>query len=216
MYKVIAIDGPSGSGKSTIAKRLAEILGFNYLDTGALYRAAALKLHLCKVTEDDASDENITSVLKSTTINYNNSSICLDGKDVSNEIRDPLIGYLASVFAGKPPVRNFLLTIQREQANNSNIIVEGRDTTTVVFPKAWKKFYLTADPSTRVNRRYEQLKDKNITKTQADKDIKERDKKDTTREVSPLKQAPDAILIDTSSLTIAEVLENILNILNHK
>lgn len=211
MGKVIAIDGPSGAGKSTIAKELAKRLGFSYLDTGALYRAVALALR-GKGIEPEASDDKLKAVLIYAQVNFVDGKVFLNKKDVSEEIRTTEIGHYSSVFSARKVVRDFLLDIQRNAALNDNIVAEGRDMTTVVFPDAWKKFYLDASLDERAKRRYLQLKDKgtNITEHEAEKDVAERDTRDSSRDIAPLRKADDAVHIDSSVMTAGEVLENIL------
>ncbi|MBF0552972.1 MAG: (d)CMP kinase [Nitrospirae bacterium] len=215
--KVIAIDGPAGSGKSTVARALAACMGFDYLDTGALYRAAALKLTRAGVNEVSA-DDLLSSVLRGTLIEFKNGIVYLDGKDVSEEIRTPEAGHYSSVFSARKPVRDFLLEIQRNasDSNSSNgsggTVAEGRDMATVVFPDAWRKFYITADEPARAQRRYAQLREKNagVTLSAAQLDVASRDNRDTKRAIAPLTKAPGAIEIDTTNLSIEETLEKMM------
>lgn len=214
MGRVIAIDGPSGAGKSTVAKLLAELLGFKYLDTGALYRAVALGL--CKMgIEHDSSDEKIISALRNILVTFVDGNIYLNGRDVSEEIRIPIAGHYSSVFSARKPIRDFLLPLQRAFAQNSDIVAEGRDMTTVVFPDAWKKFYLDASLDERVKRRYLQLQKIGIMTDMdnANEDILERDRRDSSRDIAPLRIAPDAVFIDTSNIEIDEVIKKILEVL---
>ena len=210
MGKVIAIDGPSGSGKSTISKKIAERLGFTYLDTGALYRAVALKLQRHSVPED-GSDEQIDHVLDRTELSFNEGVLFLDGTAVGDEIRTPEIGHYSSVFSARKVVRDYLLDMQRSAAENNNIVAEGRDMTTIVFPHAYRKFFLTASDDARAKRRYQQLKDKGMTISmdEAIQDVQERDKRDSQRDIAPLRKADDAILIDTSNMSIEETIDKI-------
>ncbi len=214
MSRVIAIDGPCGSGKSTIARLLSEQLGFDYLDTGALYRAVSLKL-LRKGVFENSSDEDIRVIIGNTTVEFDGGKIILDGSDVSEQIRTPEIGHFSSVFSARKTIRDFLLEIQRGAATHKDIIAEGRDMTTVVFPYAWKKFFITANIEERALRRYKQLKDKNakITIEDAINDVKGRDKRDSEREFAPLKRAHDAVVIDNSVLTPEETIQKILELL---
>ena len=213
MGKVIAIDGPSGAGKGTIAKLLAGKLGFSYLDTGALYRAVALALREKGIKPED-SDEKLKNTLSVTDVSFKNGKVSLNGKDVSEEIRTTEMGHYSSVFSARKIVRDFLLDIQRNASLHSDLVAEGRDMTTVVFPNAWKKFYLDASVEERAKRRYLQLKEKgiNITESEAKKDVVERDVRDSGRDIAPLRKADDAVLIDSSSMTIDKVLENIMKV----
>ncbi|MDI6729288.1 MAG: (d)CMP kinase [Thermodesulfovibrionales bacterium] len=211
MGKVIAIDGPSGAGKSTISRLIAGKLGFQFLDTGALYRATALHLRR-KAIEPESHDIEILAALNGVTINFKNGRVFLNGEDVSEEIRTTEAGHYASVFSAKKAVRDFLLQIQRDAAIENDIVAEGRDMTTVVFPSAWKKFFLDASEEGRARRRYLQLKEKGmeITMDEALRDVQERDKRDSSRDLAPLKRADDAIYIDTTDLNLEEVLKKVL------
>ncbi|HBG92875.1 MAG TPA: (d)CMP kinase, partial [Nitrospiraceae bacterium] len=203
----------SGAGKGTIAKLLAGKLGFSYLDTGALYRAVALALREKGINPEDR-DEKLKNTLSVTDVSFKNGTIFLNGRDVSEEIRTTEIGHYSSVFSARKIVRDFLLEIQRNASLNADLVAEGRDMTTVVFPDAWKKFYLDASVEERAKRRYLQLKEKgiNITESEARKDVVERDARDSGRDIAPLRKADDAALIDSSSITIDEVLENIMKV----
>lgn len=214
MYKVIAIDGPSGAGKSTVAKLLAERLGFSYLDTGALYRAVAL-MFLEKEITPEADDTILLEALNLSAIRFFKGRIFLNNRDVSVDIRKPEIGQSSSVFSAKKVVRDALLRIQREAALENNLVVEGRDTATVIFPEAWKKFYMDASPGERANRRYRQLRDMglDITAETAQEDVAARDNRDKSREVAPLKKAEDAIILDTTDKTAEQVVADILGLI---
>ena len=211
MGKVIAIDGPSGAGKSTIAKLIAREMGFDYLDTGALYRAVAFALRNNDIDGED-SDSKIMYVLKKTDIAFNNGRVFLNGKDVSENIRSKEIDYYSSVFSARKVVRDFLLDAQRNAATTNNIVVEGRDTTTVLFPNAWKKIYLDASPDERAKRRYLQFKDKGVyaNPEEAKRDVMERDMRDSNRDLAPLKRAENAFLFDSSNLSVEQAKEEIL------
>lgn len=211
MGKVIAIDGPSGAGKSTIAKLIAREMGFDYLDTGALYRAVAFALRNNDIDGED-SDSKIMYVLKKTDIAFNNGRVFLNGKDVSENIRSKEIDYYSSVFSARKVVRDFLLDAQRNAATTNNIVVEGRDTTTVLFPNAWKKIYLDASPDERAKRRYLQFKDKGVyaNPEEAKRDVMERDMRDSNRDLAPLKRAENAFLLDSSDLSVEQAKEEIL------
>lgn len=211
MGRVIAIDGPSGAGKSTVSKMLAEKLGFEYLDTGALYRATALALRKKGVVPED-SDEKIAASLRDISIEFANGKVFADGRDVSDEIRTKEAGHYSSVFSARRPVRAFLLPLQRAQARTKDIVAEGRDMTTVVFPDAWKKFYLDASAQERAQRRYGQLlaNGRNPTVKDALEDVLERDKRDSSRDLAPLRRADDAVYIDTTEIAADEVVKKML------
>jgi cytidylate kinase len=208
MGKVIAIDGPSGAGKSTVSKLIATKLGFRFLDTGALYRAAALFL-TTKGVQENASDAEIANALKGANITLKDDRVLLNGDDVSEAIRTPEAGHYASVFSARRPVREFLLAAQRDAVEHNDIVAEGRDMTTVVFPNAWKKFYIDASEEGRAKRRYLQLKEKgmNITIDEAIRDVRERDIRDSSRDIAPLRRADDAIYVDTTNIGLDEIVD---------
>lgn len=226
MGKVIAIDGPSGAGKSTISRLLASRLGFDYLDTGALYRAVAFHLRR-KGLNENSTDKEIEGALKGFSLTFKDGRVIIKTvplgneqsmnhqsceEDVSEAIRTTEIGHYASVFSARRVVRDFLLYIQRDIAGKRDIVAEGRDMTTVVFPDSWKKFFITASEDVRARRRYEQLKDKgiDISMEEAMRDIMERDRRDQERDIAPLIVSKDAIIIDTSNKNIEGVLEEVL------
>jgi len=212
--KVIAIDGPSGAGKSTIAKLVAKELGYKYLDTGALYRAVALNLVRLGVRED-ASDEELIPALEKTKVEFRKGMILLNGDDVSREIRSPEAGHYASVFSARKPVREHLMSVQRDAALHSDLVAEGRDMTTVVFPSAHMKFYLDASVEERARRRTLELSSRGFA-IDADKirlDIMERDARDSGRDLAPLKKADDAQVIDSTGLSVDNVFRKILDII---
>lgn len=215
MKKVVAIDGPSGAGKSTVAKLLAKELGYEYLDTGALYRAVALGLLQLGINEF-SSDEELLSMLGRTKVEFKNGLVLLNGKDVSEEIRSPDTGHFASVFSARRPVRDYLMSIQRDAAKHSDLVAEGRDMTTVIFPSAFKKFYLDASVKERARRRTLELLSKGfeINESKIRLDIMERDARDSTRDIAPLIKADDAYLIDSTGLSVDDVFQKILAILS--
>lgn len=214
MGKVIAIDGPSGAGKSTLARTLAERLGFSYLDTGALYRAVALCFFERGIKPEDG-DGALIEALKTSRVRFTKGKVFLGDRDVSEEIRTPEVGHYSSVFSARKVVRDFLLAVQRESAADQDVVVEGRDTTTVVFPGAWRKFYVDASTAVRTKRRYRQLKEMGLAATEkdAEQDVVERDTRDQTRGIAPLMKAEDAIIIDTTDKNAEKVLEDIIGFL---
>lgn len=205
----IAIDGPAGSGKSTIAKLLSERLNITYIDTGAMYRALGYKVLKCKIE----SESDIEKLLVSTNIDYKDSKIYLDGEDVSTLIRSEEISKQASKISKLKSVREYLVDIQKKIASKTSVVMEGRDITTVVLPDAEFKFFLTASVDTRAKRRYEQLIEKGEDVKFADvkSDIEKRDYNDSHRENSPLRQAEDAILVDSSNMDLEETLTFMLD-----
>lgn len=206
---VIAIDGPAGSGKTTVARLLAKRLGISYLDTGATYRAltyAAIKNNL------DLSDKfALADLARALNIKIEGDKIYLDRDDVSADIRKPQIDKNISVVVSFPEVREIMAALQRDMARGGDFVVEGRDTTTVVFPRAEYKFYLDADPEARAGRRHRELEQKKIEIDfeEVKKDLEKRDYADKSREFSPLKVSEDAVSIDTTCLTIDEVVEKL-------
>jgi cytidylate kinase len=211
MHKVIAIDGPSGAGKSTIARAIAERLGFQYLDTGALYRAVALHLTKAGLTAE-SPDDMILIAIKKVPVRFKDGTIFLNDDDVSGHIRTPDMGKAASEFSARRVIRNFLLDIQRNTALDTNVVAEGRDMTTIVFPQAWKKFFLDASEEERARRRYLQFRENNrdITFESALRDILERDLRDSQRDIAPLRRSPDALYIDTTVMDLQTVISRIL------
>ena len=216
----IAIDGPSGSGKSTLAKNLAESLNCKYLDTGALYRTVGLYIFREKINYYDA--EKIRAALNDIhiEIEYDNFSqiMFLNGKNVTAEIRGNEISQYASAVSAIPEVRNFLLDIQRKTAYNYNIIMDGRDIGTVIMPDAQVKIFLQAGVEERAKRRYEELKIKgqNVIYENILKEIEERDKNDSSRNVAPLVPAQDAVIINNSDMTETQTLNTVLKIVREK
>ena len=209
---IIAIDGPAGAGKSTIAKKVADSLGYSYIDTGAMYRAFTYELLTSSISLSDI--EEITKVLEKTNIEFKNSEIFLNNLNVTNEIRSKNVTANVSAVSAIPQVREKLVNLQRKIASESNSILDGRDIGTVVFPNAELKIFLTASVKIRALRRYNELiaKDKNIDINEIEAEIEKRDKLDSSRETSPLIKAADAIEIDTSDLSIDEVANTILEL----
>lgn len=211
----IAIDGPSGAGKSTIAKCLSEELGFDYLDTGAMYRGIALGLKRLGIKEYEDT-ALLKESLSKIDLDVIDNKILLDDEDVSKEIRNEEIGMLASKVSAYPIVREYLVKLQREIAEGKDIIMDGRDVGTVILKNADYKIFLTATLEERTDRRYNQLLEKGIkpNKKEIKKDLKIRDYNDTHREHSPLKIAEDGIELDCTNLNIKETVKKILDIIN--
>lgn len=206
----IAIDGPGGAGKSTIAKLVGDKLGLEYIDTGAMYRAVGLKLNRKGIKPDDLI--SISNVLEETTIDFVNGKIILDGDDVSDIIRTQEISKFASIYSQIPEVRSKLVDIQRRIAAGKSVIMDGRDIGTNVLTDAELKVFLTADSMVRARRRYEELRSKGVKANLDDihEEIKERDYQDMNRKLNPLVQAEDAIRLDTSDMTIDDVVNTIV------
>ena len=216
----VAIDGPAGAGKSTIAKKAAEELGFIYVDTGAIYRAAALACIESHTAIDDASAvEALLPQLDIRIIFFNGEQhILLNDKDVSESIRSENVSMAASRVSAIPAVRKFLLDLQRNFAKNADVIMDGRDIGTVVLPNAQVKIFLTASPEVRAKRRVLQLEEKGE-KADFDKilyDIVQRDYNDTNRKTAPLKAAETAVMVDTSEMTLEEVVNRIVAIIKEQ
>ena len=208
---IIAIDGPAGSGKSTIAKLIAEDLGLVYLDTGAMYRLVTLKA----LNEGILGDfEKIKKMLNNLNIDIKENGFYLDNVDVSDEIRKPIVSENVSDIAAIREVREKMVDLQRKFSESKNVILDGRDIGTVVFPNANIKIFLVADAKERANRRYKELvkKGENVKIEEIYENILKRDEIDSTRKESPLKKAEDAIEVDTTSKNIEEVKNEILNI----
>lgn len=204
----IAIDGPAGAGKSSVAKAVASKLGFIYVDTGALYRSIGVNALRHGIKTDDA--DAVIALLPETKVElrYINGTqrVFLNGEDVSEAIRMPEASMAASNVSAIPAVRTFLLDLQRDMAKNNNVIMDGRDIGTVILPEAQYKFFLTASAEVRADRRFKELKEKGIDVDYNAllEEIIQRDYNDSHRETAPLRQADDAILIDSSNMTLEE------------
>lgn len=213
----IAIDGPAGAGKSTIAKKLAKDLGYVYVDTGAMYRAMAYYFIQNGIKADDVLAIEKACVDVDVTITYKDGEqqVILNGENVNGVIRNEEVGNMASATSIYPVVRTKLVELQRTLAQKENVIMDGRDIGTVVLPNANVKIFLTASSRVRATRRYEELQAKGIecNLDEIEKDIIERDQRDMNRETSPLKQADDAILLDSSDLDIDGVVERMKEII---
>ena len=217
----VAIDGPAGAGKSTIARRVAKELGFYYVDTGAIYRTVAYFLDVWGVSPKDI--DGINRYLDELNIDLyydeeGNQHMIMNGMDVTDDIRSPEISQKASLVAAHKVVRDLLLDMQREIARDNNVIMDGRDIGSVVLPKATAKIFLTASPEVRAQRRTNELKEKG---KKADynkilEQIKQRDYQDTHRDIAPLKMCRDSVKVDSSDMTIDEVVEAIKGIVREK
>jgi cytidylate kinase len=213
---IIAVDGPAGAGKSTVAREVARRLAFLYIDTGAMYRALTLKALDGGIGLNNA--QSIVNMAGDTRLHLDNDEngclrIFMDGKDVSREIRQPRITKSVSIVAKISGVRQVMLDIQRRIGEEKkDVVLDGRDIGTVVFPDAGKKFYLDADFRERVRRRYKEMIDtgERVTTEDIEEDLKNRDLLDSTRECAPLKKADDAIYIDTTRMTVEEVVNRLL------
>ena len=217
MYN-IAIDGPAGAGKSTIAKIVAKKLGFIYVDTGAMYRTMALACFRDNISQDDEASVVKKCQNVKVTLAYENGTqkVFLNGEDVSTEIRQEVIGNMTSAIAVYSPVRKILVNMQQELARTNEVVMDGRDIGSAVLPNADLKIYLTASSRTRATRRYKELVEKGqvCDIDEIEKDIKDRDYRDMHREISPLVQADDAVLIDSSDMDIDTVVSEIIKLVN--
>ena len=213
----IAIDGPAGAGKSTMAKRLAQALGYVYVDTGAIYRTVGYHMNLMGIGPKDA--DGITRLIGDVNldITYDEQGtqhMILNGADVSDEIRTPEMSMIASTISAHKVVRDFLLDTQRDLARNYNVVMDGRDIGTVVLPNADLKIYLTAAPEVRAQRRIAQYREQGqkVDEKKILAEIIQRDEQDMNRPIAPLRRAEDAVLVDTSYLNVEETIARLLEI----
>lgn len=211
---VITIDGPAGAGKSTISRLLAKKMNLVYLDTGAMYRAVALHAKRMNIpfTDGDALYEMCEDINIHFTGDGENSAVCIDDEDVSRDIRRPELDMLSSSVSAVMQVRKAMTALQRKIGRNGGLVAEGRDMGTVVFPEADYKFFITAAPEIRAQRRYSERIDRNekVNREEVEADIRKRDEQDQSRKLAPLKPAEDAVIMDTSEMGIERVLEKIL------
>ncbi|HTM11144.1 MAG TPA: (d)CMP kinase [Verrucomicrobiae bacterium] len=211
---IVAIDGPAGAGKSTVAKRLAKELGYTYMDTGAMYRAFALKARRDGI--DLESESDLRSTLAGTSVELlekdGRQKVLLDGRDVTTEIRAPEMSQWASKISALRPVRERMVELQRAFGARGGIVAEGRDIGTVVFPDAEVKIFLTARPEERGRRRFAELKGqgKEVTLEETLGEMRQRDDRDQGREMAPLRQAEDAVALDSTGMSIDQVVETIM------
>ena len=213
MNKIVAIDGPAGSGKGTVAKKLANECNLLYIDTGAMYRAVAYKVLQNNI--DLTEEDKIVELAKNSKIEFINGKTYLDNKDISEEIRSMEVTKIVSPVSGIVKLREILVELQRKIAVGNDVIMEGRDITTVVFPNANYKFYLDADVNERANRRYKENQEKGIEASYDEilENIKKRDYNDMHKEVGSLTRTKDAIYIDSTHLSIDEVVHKIKSII---
>lgn len=204
----VAIDGPAGAGKSTLARRLASDLGYIYVDTGAMYRT--IGLYALRAGKDPKDNEAVNTLLPEISLRLatldGEQHIYLGEEDVSTAIRTEAAGMAASAVGANPAVRAFLLELQRDMAKKQDVLMDGRDIGTVVFPDAELKIFMTADPRVRACRRYDELRAKGdpVSLEEIERNVRERDKADMGRAISPLRQAEDAIVLDNSCMTVGE------------
>jgi CMP/dCMP kinase len=214
---IITIDGPSGAGKTTVSRILADRLGYRYIDTGALYRGVALAAMSSGLNPDD--DDGLLMLFETLKMTFvpgeQGLRLFLNDSDVTDRIRTPEISMVASAVSAKPVVRNYLLNLQRDLGRDKNVVFEGRDMGTVVFPDADLKFFLHASLQTRAKRRFKELASTTPQSLKAvETDMRRRDQNDSTRDLAPLKPAEDAIRIDSTGLTIEDVVDKMVAAVN--
>lgn len=204
---IVTIDGPAGSGKSTVARLLADRLDMRFLDTGAMYRAIALAVLQAAADENDSPA--VKKIVSASGITFDGDRLLLNGQDVTSEIRSPEVTAVSSIIASNPCVRERLVELQRQIGNNGNMVTEGRDQGTVVFPDARHKFFVTANLEARARRRQRELAHKGVNQplSVVMDQLRQRDERDEQRAHAPMKPADDALVVDTSDLTIAQVVD---------
>jgi cytidylate kinase len=214
---LITIDGPSGAGKTTVSRMLADRLGYRYIDTGALYRGVALATLSSGLNPDD--DEGLFRLFNTLKLKFvpgeKGLRLFLNGSDITDRIRTPEISMVASAVSAKQVVRDYLLNLQRDLGRDKNVVFEGRDMGTVVFPDADLKFFLDASLQTRAKRRFKELSSTTPQSLEAvETDMRRRDTNDSTRDLAPLKPAKDAVRIDSTDLTIEDVVDRMVSAVN--
>jgi cytidylate kinase len=213
----VAIDGPSGAGKSTIAKRIAASIGADYIDTGAMYRAVALKI-LDLGIDPEEEPERLADMLDGTEVDFSGGLTLLDGRDVTCDIRTPEVTAMASKSSALPAIREKLVELQRAMGRTKRVVMDGRDIGTNVFPDAEYKFFMTASAAERARRRFAEMSAAGAQDSYEDVllSIEKRDYDDSHRALNPLKQADDAVLVDTEGMGIEEVTQKILGYIGHE
>ncbi len=210
---IVTIDGPAGSGKSTVARLLAERLQVHYLDTGAMYRAIALAV--IRSGTDERDEAAVAAVAETAEVDFDGSDVLLNGRPVGEEIRDANVTAVASIVAANPGVRKRLVELQKAIGRRGDLVTEGRDQGTIVFPKAEYKFFITASPEARARRRHRELlaRGTRLPLQTVERQLRQRDERDENRACAPMKAADDAILVDTTDMSIAEVVEEMAAII---